>query len=156
MWLPVLIAQGVQYIASDLHLSCTWMLTISNIAGVFFLKDFISEFDPFEKEEKRLCKVCQIILCFAICLQLVFQCCIYSIGRTVSVNKDVKLEKGPYAGLLLDRQSFDRNNYIMDDLDTIKSLTDANDPILIISELSWMYLYIDRPFATYSAWQPVL
>ncbi|MBO5944213.1 MAG: hypothetical protein J6Q50_02825 [Clostridia bacterium] len=154
MWLPGLIANVIQYLASDLHLSTMWVLTISNIAGVFFLKDFITEIKLNEKSTKNLRKVCQGLLCVGICLQLVFQCCIYLIGRTVDVNKYIELQRGPYAGLLLKEENYNRNNSIMDDLDIIKSRTNPNDPVLIISEFSWMYLYIDRPFATYSAWQP--
>ena len=44
----------------------------------------------------------------------------------------------------------------MKDLDVIKARSEADDPVLIISEFIWMYLYIDRPFATYSTWQPYL
>jgi hypothetical protein len=154
MWLPGLIANGIQYLASDLHLSTLWVLTISNIAGVFFIKDFIAEFRQDENISKNLSKVCQGLICTGICLQLVFQCGIYLIGRTVNIKEYTEIQRGPYAGLLLDKNTYGRSNSIMDDLDIIKSRTNPDDPVLIISEFSWMYLYIDRPFATYSAWQP--
>ncbi len=160
MWLPSAIATVIQYLASDLHLSTFWVLTIGNIAGVFFVKDFISEFISSqekitEKKPKNLRKLCQVVLCVGICLQLIFQCCIYMIGRTVS-NEYVELSRGPYAGLHLEQQNLNRNNAIMNDLDIIKQRSDPDDPVLIISEFSWMYLYTERPFATYSAWQPFL
>lgn len=156
MWLPGLIANGVQYLASDLHLSTMWVLTISNIAGVFFIKDFIAEYRQDENIGKNLRKICQSLICAGLCLQLIFQCGIYMIGRTVNIKEYPELQRGPYAGLLLENQNYNRNNSIMNDLDTIKSRTNPDDPVLIISEFSWMYLYIERPFATYSAWQPFL
>ncbi|MBO5333536.1 MAG: hypothetical protein J6B37_05420 [Clostridia bacterium] len=156
MWLPGLVANVIQYLASGMHLSTMWVMTISNIAGVFFMKDFIAELTPNENTVKNLRKVCQGLLCTGICLQLVFQGCIYLIGRTVNIAEYKELESGPYAGLLLEEQNYNRNISMMDDLDIIKSRTNADDPVLIISEFSWMYLYIERPFATYSAWQPVL
>lgn len=156
MWLPGLIANGIQYLASDLHLSTLWVLTISNIAGVFFLKDFIAEIKLNEEHTNNLHKVCQSLICAGICLQLIFQCCIYLIGRTVNINEYIELQRGPYSGLLLEEQNYNRNNSIMDDLDIIKARTSPDDPVLIISEFSWMYLYTERPFATYSAWQPSL
>lgn len=156
MWLPGLIANGVQYLASDLHLSTMWVLTISNIAGVFFIKDFIAEYRQDENIGKNLRKVCQSLICAGLCLQLIFQCGIYMIGRTVNIKEYTELQRGPYAGLLLEKENYERNNSIMDDLDIIKSRTTPDDPVLIVSEFSWMYLYIERPFGVYSAWQPFL
>ena len=156
MWFPGLVATIIQYLASDLHLSTLWVLTISNIAGVFFVKDFISEFKLVETKDRNLRKTCQALLCAGICLQLIFQCTIYIIGRTVDVNEYKELEKGPYAGFLLEEQNYNKNNSMMDDLDVIKLRTNPDDPVWIVSEFSWMYLYLERPFATYSAWQPFL
>ncbi len=156
MWFPGLIANGIQYLASDLHLSTMWVLAISNIAGVFFIKDFIAEITHDKNNTKNLHKVCQGLLCAGICLQLIFQCSIYLIGRTVNIKEYTELQRGPYSGLLLEEQNYNRNNSIMYDLDIIKARTSPNDPVLIISEFSWMYLYTERPFATYSAWQPFL
>ncbi len=156
MWLPAMIANIAQYWASALHLSTMWVMTISNIAGVFFLMDFISEIKPVDKKDVNLRKACQGILCAGICLQLVFQCSIYLIGRTVKVNEYKELERGPYAGLLLEEDNYNKNHAIMDDLDIIKARSNPDDPVWIITEFSWMYLYLDRPFATYSAWQPYL
>ena len=45
---------------------------------------------------------------------------------------------------------------MMEDLDNIKARSNPDDPVLILSEFTWMYLYIDRPFATFSTWQPFL
>ncbi len=156
MWLPSAIATIVQHLASDMHLSVFWVLIIANIAGVFFVQDFIKELTPIgEKESKIIHKVCLSVVSIGICLQLVFQCGLYMVGRTVKSDY-AKLEKGSYAGLRLEEQNLQRNNSIMDDLDIIKQRSDADDPVWILSEFSWMYLYIERPFATYSAWQPNL
>lgn len=158
MWLPSAIATVIQYMASDMHLSVMWVLIIGNIAGVFFIKDLINETFTNQEKDKKLKstgKICTGILCVGICLQIIFQGSLYTVGRTVKSDY-VKLEKGPYRGLYMSQSAVDRNNAIMDDLDYIKELTSPDDPVLIISEFGWMYLYIDRPFATYSAWQPYL
>ncbi len=156
MWLPSVIATVIQHMASDMHLSVFWVLIIANIAGVFFVKDFIDELVPLDKNKSNsLIKMCSSMICIVIGLQLVFQCSLYMIGRVVK-SEYAELERGPYAGLRLEEQNLQRNNSIMDDLDIIKERTEPDDPVLIISEFSWMYLYVERPFATYSAWQPIL
>ena len=152
MWFPGLVANIVQYFASDLHLSTMWVMTVSNIAGVFFCGDFIKECKTLPK----LKDVCKILIISAICLQLIFHSGIYLINRTVDMKTSSKEETGPYAGLWLNNEQNGNYTAITNDLDIIKSRTDEDDHILIISELSWMYLYIDRPFGTYSAWQPFL
>lgn len=160
MWLPSAIGTVVQYLASDLHLSVMWVLTIGNIAGVFFVKDFINE-NPEKKAKfgkrriKNSAKLCSSLVCAGICVQLFFQCGLYVVGR-VPTNNSLMLESGPYKGIYVTEESYRKNNDIMKDLDVIKERSDVDDPVLIISEFSWMYLYIDRPFATYSAWQPYL
>lgn len=160
MWLPSAIATVIQYLASDLHLSVMWVLTIGNIAGVFFVKDFVAEFissqsKVTEKEPKGSHKLCVSILCIGICLQLILQCGLYLVGKTVKADY-LELTRGPYKGLYYESQSYNSNNAVMNDLDTIKECSNPDDPVLIISEFSWMYLYVERPFATYSAWQPFL
>lgn len=160
MWLPGVVAAFVQYFASNMHLSIMWTLTISNIAGVFFIKNILEELvqekgKAKENNPKSFVNTCKVILCICVCLQLVFQCTIYVIGRTVKSDY-IKLETGPYAGFRLNSQALAQSNGIMDDLDIIKSRTEPDDPVLIISEFSWMYLYLERPFASYSAWMPVL
>lgn len=153
MWLPGLIATFVQFCASDLILTVFWVLTISNIAGVFFMKDFLKETLP---EKSSIYTTCKVLCCLVLCLQLTFQCVMYSWGRTVNTNASVQLSKGPYAGFYLSEETHANNCSVMQDLDVIKERSAPDDSILIISEFSWMYLYIDRPFATYSAWQPWL
>ena len=160
MWLPSAIATFVQYLASDMHLSVMWALTIGNIAGIFFIKDFISENAELKAKLGRRkirdsARLCSRLVCGIICAQFIFQCGLYVIGRIPGFNS-IKLEKGPYKGIYVTEDSFRKNNGIMNDLDAIKVRSSADDPVLIISEFSWMYLYIDRPFATYSAWQPFL
>ena len=160
MWLPSALANVIQYLASDLHLSTMWVLTIGNIAGVFFLNDFIAELKPQETDNKKKSgfsvKYAQTVFCICICLQVFFQGFIYTAGRTVDMNNYAPLTKGPYKNIYLDNDDYNRNLSIMKDLDYIKKQTNSNDHICILSEFSWMYLYIDRPFGTYSAWMPFL
>lgn len=157
MWLPSAIATVVQYLASDMHLSVMWTLIIGNIAGIFFIKDFVAELKQNsvdDKEKKKsIYKPCMALLTIAICIQLVFQCTIYVIGRTVKSDY-TKLQVGPYAGLMLTEENTKQTAAMLQDMDLIKEMTGEDDPVLVISEFSWMYLYLDRPFATYSAWQP--
>ncbi len=158
MWLPSAIATIIQYLASDMHLSVLWVLIIGNIAGVFFVKDFVAETfaqKDATKKSKSAGRICAAVFCVGMCLQIVLQSSLYVVGRTVKSDY-VKLENGPYQGLYMSQSAYNKNNAIMADLDVIKELTDSDAPVLIISEFSWMYLYIDRPFATYSAWQPYL
>ena len=160
VWFPSAIATIIQYLASDMHLSVMWTLVIGNLAGVFFISDFIKETQSLQPERKtknnRIWhKVCAVLLCAGICLQLIFQCGVYMIGRTVDSDY-VMLDKGPYKGLYMNQESYNTNINIMADLDEIKNRCDEDEPVLIISEFSWMYLYTERPFATYSAWQPFL
>ncbi len=158
MWLPGVIATIIQYLASDMHLSVMWVLTISNLAGIFFVKDFIAEFslpqkDAGTKNSVKLHKTCTLLLCMAICLQIALQCGLYMTGKVVEPGF-VKLDKGPYKGIYMTEQAVNLNKSTMDDLDAIKERTEQSDYVLIISEFSWMYMYVDRPFATYSSWQP--
>ncbi len=160
MWLPSAVATVIQYLASDLHLSVMWTLVIGNLAGVFFISDFINELRhlPTEKNnqsQEKTATLCTRLLCAGVCLQLILQCGLYVIGRTVGSDY-VKLDKGPYSGIYMNQDTYNKNHSIMSDLNQIKSLADNDEPVLIISEFSWMYLYIERPFATYSAWQPFL
>lgn len=162
MWLPGLIATIIQYFASALHFSVFWVMTISNIAGIFFIKNFLEETLPKKelhtkkKSEKSLYTIFQSMLCIAICLQLIFQCFVYTLGRTVKIDEYTQLNKGPYAGFYLNDNNYNQHLSMINDLDIIKERSNPDDHVLIISEFSWMYLYIDRPFATYSAWQPYL
>lgn len=160
MWLPAALANVIQYLASDLHLTTMWVLTIGNIAGVFFLNDFITELKPQETESKCKSsfsvKYIQTVLCFCICLQIIFQGIIYTAGRTVDMSSYAPLTKGPYKNIYLNNEDYNQNLSIIKDLDYIKKQTNSDDHICILSEFSWMYLYTDRPFGTYSAWMPYL
>ena len=40
----------------------------------------------------------------------------------------------------------------MEDLDQLKSRSSADSPVLVVSYQSWMYLYLQRPIATYTTW----
>ena len=156
MWLPSAIATIIQYLASDMHLSVMWTLIIGNIAGVFFIKDILCELREDNKnteKKKSIYKPCLALLTIGICLQLTFQCTLYVIGRTVKSDY-IKLQTGPYAGLMLNEKATDTTQAMLQDMDIIKEMTYEDEPVLVISEFSWMYLYLDRPFATYSAWQP--
>lgn len=162
IWLPGAIFTIAQYFASALQLSVFWVLAVSNIAGVFFVKNFLEEILTINQSKKAKSKakkhksfgtICKIILCIGICLQIGFQGFTYSLGRTVDITEYTKLNKGPYAGFYLEESRYDLNISMMNDLDIIKERSSPDDNVLILSSFTWMYLYIDRPFATYTAWQ---
>ena len=153
MWVPTILAAVAQYAASDLHLSSLWVLNVCNIAGVFFIKDFCKELQPITVNWKPICKA---LVCIVLCLQIAFHCCIFCWGKIITPAQSTKVEKGPYAGFYMQTETYDMNMQMMADLDNIKARSNPDDPILILSEFTWMYLYIDRPFATFSTWQPFL
>jgi hypothetical protein len=55
---------------------------------------------------------------------------------------------------MLTEKSTNQTTAMLQDMDLIKEITYEDEPVLVISEFSWTYLYLERPFATYSAWQP--
>ena len=40
----------------------------------------------------------------------------------------------------------------MNDMEYIKSITNKKIPVLLITYANWLYLHLDRPVATYTAW----
>ena len=59
------------------------------------------------------------------------------------------LEKGPLKGVLTTRVVADRYSKTLDDLDVLKA---GGGNVYICGLFSWMYLYLDMPYATYSTW----
>ncbi len=159
MYLPGIIATIIYFLTSNTYLLVFWVLTISNIAGVFFIKDFATEIADNKRiitlKMRNTYKICTSILCVSICLQLIFQCSLYMVGKVIT-PENIQINQGPLAGLMAKQQDFDCYNTVINDLNIIKQRNDCNEPIMIVSEFCWMYLHTDSPIASYSAWQPTL
>lgn len=154
-WLPSVLASFAQFLASNLSLlSIGWVLAIANIGGVFFIHDLFRELqanaDECKKEVKTAAKV---VLCIAICTQIAFQCIAVLYGRTPEETELTQVQSGPYEDLYLPKKYYGTFELSMQDLDKIKDMSEEDDPVLILSDMTWLYLYVDRPFGTYSAWQ---
>lgn len=156
MCVPCLIATFFQYLAADTHLGVIGvLLAIYNVAGVFFAKDLYKEIhlereDSEEIVNKKAIIRCRRLIIIGFCLQIAFYGIFYSYGQLHT--NFVKATEGPYSGLYMTETQYNRYSKILDDLDTIKASTSEDDQILVVSYSNWIYLYLERPMATYSAW----
>ena len=158
MYVPCLIAASIHYLAVDTHLAGIGVvIAVGNIVGVFFAMDLwkemkaVSNSSNEEKPKKeRLHTGCKIIaVSFAI--QILFYGVFYMYGQ-VPIENPAKAEKGPFSGLYMSQEQYETYNKSINDLDYIKSISEENEPILIASYNNWMYLYLERPIATYTTW----
>ncbi|MBR3955663.1 MAG: hypothetical protein IKJ63_09350 [Clostridia bacterium] len=131
-----------------------WVLAIGNIAGVFFVKDLFYELKD-EKEEIRtvLQKTSCTLLCMGCCLQLIFNLAVFCFAKISTQEESKQITHGPYENLHISNRFYGTSELSLRDLDKIKDRSNEDDPVLILSDMTWLYLYIDRPFGTYSAWQ---
>lgn len=157
MCVPCLIATFFQYLAANTHLGVIGvLLAIYNVAGVFFAKDLYKEIhlereeSPEEAVKKKNIIWCRRLIIVGFCLQIAFYGIFYSYGQFHT--NFVKASEGPYAGLYMTETEYDRYSKILNDLDVIKASTSEDDQILVVSYSNWIYLYLERPMATYSAW----
>ena len=158
MFIPCLIASFFQYLAADTHLAAIGVvLAVNNIAGVFFAMDLWKEVRTSSEEEtettggKVFYTWCRRIIIVGFCLQILFYGIFYAYGQ-VPIKNAVKATNGPYSGLYMSQEQYETYSKTIDDLDYIKSISGEKDPILIATYNNWMYLYLDRPMATYTTW----
>lgn len=158
MYIPCLIATFVHYLAVDTHLAGIGVvLAVSNVVGVFFAMDLWKEMQPIHKENdesttgKERSGICRKIIAVAFCLQILFYGVFYMYGQ-VPLKGAVKATTGPYSGLYMSEEQYNQYTNAICDMDVIKNLTDKDDPVLLASYNNWMYLYLERPMATYSTW----
>ena len=154
MFVPCLIATGFHYLAADTHLAVIGIvLAVSNVAGVLFVKDLWNEMqqEAEKNEEPSNFSWCRKIIIATICVQMLFYGIFYQYGQ-ISRLSAVKATKGTYTGLYLSEEQTKIYNKTINDLDYIKSISGKDDPILIASYNNWMYVYLERPMATYSTW----
>ncbi len=157
MYVPCLIASFFHYLAADTHLGAIGVvLAISNVAGVFFVMDLWKEIHSASSSdsnttEKKKPVASRNIIITAFCLQILFYGLFYMVNQ-VPITNAVKATNGPYAGLYMSEEKYNRYNNAINDLDVIRTISEENDPVLIDTYNNWMYLHLDRPFAIYTTW----
>lgn len=157
MVVPCLIATFIHYLAADTLLaSIGVVLAVTNVAGALFTKDLWKELRTPATEDSETEDTCkkaplQYVILVAFCIQVLFYSSFYQFGQFYSFDSP-KPTKGPYAGLHMTETQYERYNNLMNDLDVIKSISYSDDPVLLATFRNWMYLHLDRPFATYTTW----
>ena len=87
------------------------------------------------------------------CLQLTFSC--FSIQQNSNTQKNdgsYKSISGPLKGMFFSEENYVAYKTILKNIDHIKETSNVDDPLLILGNLNWIYMYAERPFATYSAY----
>ncbi len=154
-FLPCVFACAVQYLASNLlFTSIGWVLAVGNVAGVFFIKDFATEL----KDDPAICKkgfitAVSILLSVLITAQCAYQFLPTCLSSSLDTQESRLIETGPLKGLYIDSKFYGTHVLNMQDLDKIKTRNKEDAPVLILSKMCWLYLYLDCPFGVYSAWQ---
>ncbi|MEI6577950.1 MAG: hypothetical protein WCN92_00645 [Eubacteriales bacterium] len=156
-------------------------LLVSCIASTIFIKNIIDELkkqNEFKKHKdfkfnhKSLLKVLAPALTAALLFQICQECYIaantkfypeylvldpkasfgVSIQRNSTEELNVMITNGPEKGLKTTASRAKIYNAMLIDLSTIKEKGDSN--VLIAGNFPWGYLYLNRPYATLSAWLP--
>ncbi len=158
MYMPCLIATVFQYLAADTHLATIGIVLVANnVPGVFFAMDLLKEMRNDSKENPEITNnknhygLCRNIIIISFCIQILFYGIYYQYGQISRIGA-VKATTGPYAGLYMTERQYNRYNKTIQDLDYIKSISGENSPVLLATYENWMYLHLDRPFATYTTW----
>ena len=157
MYVPTLIVTVFHYLAADTHLAAIGVvLAIANVAGVLFAKDLWNEMRTSSTEvATKGGNLVRSVIVIGICAQMLFYGTFYYLFNQygISIKSDTfKATEGPYMGLYMPETEYNKYNKWIDDLDYIKSITNEKDPVLLTTYQNWMYLYLDRTVATYSAW----
>lgn len=152
MWLPSVIAACVQYMASNTMLTALgFVLAVANVAGVLFARDLYREMTQDADSKVYFRRLGKGLICGGLCLQLLFHLFVCVCDQMPEPNS-FQLKAGPCAGMYLSESEYDAYNNTISDLDYIRAETPEDAPLLIVSYYSWMYLYAQRPIATYTTW----
>lgn len=159
MYIPGLIATFFQYLAANTHLAAIGIvLTVCNVAGVFFVMDLCNEIRSTSKEKdttavkKVFSGLVISVLIISFCFQTVLYITMNQYWGPLPKNDLRKPSEGPYAGLYMDIDSYNYYCNEIKDLNYIKEITRENDPVLLASYRNWMYMYLERPVAIYTTW----
>ncbi len=74
----------------------------------------------------------------------------YRYGDFNDEKLDTRLERGPLEGLLTVGSAADIYTKLLNDMDAIKN--DSTDGPFYVYDYAILFLYVDRPYAVYSAW----
>ena len=158
MYVPCMIAAVFHYLAANTHLAAIGIVfAISNVAGVVFIMDLWNEIrDELQKDseatkQKSFYGLCRGIIIVGFCMQLLFYGIFYQLGQYQGKDA-VAPSTGPYSGLYMTEARCNSYNKLINDLDKIKAISSEESPVLLVSYNNWMYLYLERPVATYTTW----
>lgn len=156
--------------------SSSFGLVVSDIASVIFIKNIIDEMlkqngksvDPVlinmknEFKKQTMQKVVVVILFSTLLLQAGFEFYIdadinrysseyfYNGYWPITEKLDTTIETGPLKGLKTTAHTVNLYNKMINDLDEIKK-ANSSGAVLITGYFPWAYLYLNLPYATYSA-----
>lgn len=175
LWILGLLYALCLDIASDLGaLSAIQGFAVINTANVIFIKNIYYEIKkenqklPYQrsKAKKRRSAIINLPVTFVVtalastlCFQVLVETYIIvnyeltSVEHAISGSTEsltTSLKTGPLKGLKTTSDREDIYNDILDDLDTIKKNTIG--PVFVTRDFQWPYLYLDRPYATYSTY----
>lgn len=156
MWCPCVVASVINlFTANTLFTSAGVLLSIGNVAGVFFVCDLFKEmrFIPQSniKSAKKIFSAGRAVICVGICFQLLVYVMAMQYQQLPTLNS-VKASSGPFAGMLMSEEQSASYEMYMSDLDVIKEQCNENDAVMILSCQPWMYLYLQQPIAIYTTW----
>ena len=159
MWCPSVIASLIQlYISNTLLTAAGFVLAVSNVSGVILIHDLFQELrfaNQKEKNTETKKQIVPLLSRIAICVVLILQIGVYvyilQYGQPIP-DKPVTVSKGPYSGIVMSQEQSESYNASLRDLDLIREKSSPEHPVLITSFQSWMYLYLQRPIATYTTW----
>ncbi len=156
--------------------SSSFALAVSDVAGVIFIKQIIDEIkeqpgkltEPSLKNEKNdlntrsIQKIIVILLASTLFFQTCFEFYIdadinrysteyfYDVYWPSTEKLNATIETGPLKGIKTTAHTLVLYNKMINDLDEIKKDNSAG-PVLITGYFPWAYLYLNLPYATYSA-----
>lgn len=158
MFIPCSFAAFVQYLAADTHWGAIGIvLSVCNVAGVFFAKDLWNEMcldyqnnnETTTNENKNT--IYNKVIAIGCCIQIVFFIVFHYYFQPFP-NDAAKATVGPYSGMYMSEIQYDKYNKTINDLDYIKDISKKNEPVLVASYNNWMYVHLERPVAIYSTW----
>ncbi|MBR2411375.1 MAG: SWIM zinc finger family protein [Clostridia bacterium] len=177
VYIPGVVGTFFQAVSSRTFFAAVgWACVVCAVSGMFFVRDLIIEIredlnkdsKTAEKSKQTLFRVSKAVICLSFCSCLIFQIagylCVHAYIQYLpyvqenytfdSKNRpqSYRLTNGPLAGCYASEADYEEYMNTLKDLDFIKSESDEDAPVLILSEKTWMYLYVERPFATYTAW----
>ena len=164
IWCPCAASSLLCSFASNtLFYSSSAIFSISNIAGMFFIYDLLKEIKINATTKKHNYIISQnkkffrfanhIIIVLTISLQLAFSCFTTRlINNTPIKDATFVASSGPLKGMFFNQEVYDLYESILDDLDYVKNVSAETEPLLVIGNLDWAYMYTERPFATYTAY----